>query len=109
MDTKLVIEVLCKVRSRIKNDENVFICFALNSVLRYAPKAKRGAYSRIVPKIKAWVVAAIAPHSSYGEWVDANYPRLTSEARTEGAFTDKAKEARLAWLDCMIAHPEVFK
>ena len=95
IDKPKAVVLLRTVRHSIATRKQNLICFALERA-EYESKGNGQSYY-----LKQWVELMLAPSSTYGGWIRSKHPHLATGLTPE-QFTDKAREARLAWIDWMI-------
>lgn len=89
-------EILKAARQIIKEGKKRFICMAIASVVSDA-KSKQAI------ALYAWIQHMLGDYSYYDTWLKFNHPDVYNDDR---AYLSYFREARLAWLDWMIAYCE---
>lgn len=95
-------ELLIEARRRIKEIQNTFICAAIQE----AEEVRRGEdiewdYFRASYALRFWIAELLAPYSTYDNWIRREHLPLV-QAHGFWEVNEKAREARLAWIDWML-------
>lgn len=88
-------EILRRAKLRIEQKSNTYICYAINDAI--------GGTVKQANSLTDWVQKMLGPHLFYEGWLAKNHRDLYLNHRHDFAWM---REARLAWLDWMIAYCE---
>ena len=95
MNKPKAVALLKRARQLVKDNHHSMICFAIGRAEREAVGNGQSHY------LQEWIQSMLGPYDTYSEWVRHNHPRLY-EGLTYEQRVEKAKQARLAWIDWMI-------
>jgi cytochrome c-type biogenesis protein CcmH/NrfG len=90
-------DVLRAARQMLLSQDKDYICHAIEWVDHASCEQKED--------LPGWVLAMLAPHVSYERWLLYTHPKLWGDT-PQPERSGKARQARLAWLDWMIAECE---
>ncbi len=95
-------ELLIEARRRISENQNTFICAAIQEAEEERRDEDRvWGYFDASYALRSWIADMLLPYSTYGHWVRYEHKQLRLGLLVF-ELNEKEREGRLAWIDWML-------